>query len=88
MTDIRDAQEHLFVPAALAGASESKLLAWHVREGDAFDAGQVLAELESDKAVMELTAERSGVIETILVAAGTEGVQVGAPIARVRYRLA
>jgi len=53
--------------------------AWNFKEGDAFNAGDVLAEIETDKATMGFEAQDPGVIAKILVQAGTE-VSVGAPI--------
>lgn len=52
---------------------------WNVKEGDSFEAGEVIAEVETDKATMGFEAQDPGVVAKILVQAGTE-VKVGAPI--------
>ena len=49
---------------------EGRLVEWHKREGDAVKAGDVLAEVETDKAVMELPARADGVLRKVLVQAG------------------
>ncbi len=61
--------------------TEGKLSKWLKKEGDAVKAGQVLAEIETDKATMEVEAVDEGTLGKILVPAGTENVQVNAPIA-------
>ena len=67
---------------ALSPTMESGTLAkWHVAEGDEVRSGDVIAEIETDKATMEVEAVDEGTIGTILVAAGTEDVKVNAPIA-------
>ena len=58
-----------------------KLAKWHVREGDAVRSGDVLAEIETDKATMEIEAPDDGTIDKLLVAEGTEHVPVNYPIA-------
>jgi len=60
---------------------EGKLAKWHVKEGDAVKAGDVLAEIETDKATMEFEAIDEGRIGKILVPEGAEGVKVNQPIA-------
>jgi pyruvate dehydrogenase E1 component beta subunit len=60
---------------------EGTLAKWLVKEGDTVSAGDLLAEIETDKATMEFEAVDEGVIGKILVAAGTEGVKVNTPIA-------
>ena len=60
---------------------EGKLAKWHVREGDTVKSGDILAEIETDKATMEFEAVDEGKIGKLLVAEGTEGVKVNAPIA-------
>jgi len=62
--------------------SEGKILAWTKQEGDAVEAGEVLAEIESDKANMEMEAYDTGYLRRLLVPAG-ESAPVGAPIAIV-----
>ncbi|MDI7774530.1 pyruvate dehydrogenase complex dihydrolipoamide acetyltransferase [Asticcacaulis sp. EMRT-3] len=77
MTDI-------LMPALSPTMEEGILAKWHVKVGDTVNAGDVIAEIETDKATMEVEAVDEGVIEEILVPAGTEGVKVNAPIARLR----
>jgi pyruvate dehydrogenase E2 component (dihydrolipoamide acetyltransferase) len=60
---------------------EGKLAKWHVKEGDAVKPGDILAEIETDKATMEFEAIDEGQIEKILVPEGAEGVKVNQPIA-------
>ncbi|MGP1358887.1 pyruvate dehydrogenase complex dihydrolipoamide acetyltransferase, partial [Roseicyclus sp.] len=60
---------------------DGTLARWLVKEGDTVSAGDILAEIETDKATMEFEAVDEGVIGKILVAEGTEGVKVNAPIA-------
>jgi pyruvate dehydrogenase E1 component beta subunit len=60
---------------------EGKLSKWLVKEGDAVKSGDILAEIETDKATMEFEAVDEGRIGEILVAEGTEGVKVNSPIA-------
>ncbi len=62
---------------------EGILAKWHVKVGDDVSAGQVIAEIETDKATMEVEAVDEGKVTEILVAAGTEGVKVNTPIARL-----
>src|SRR3970040_1612282 len=60
---------------------EWKLAKWLVREGDRVRAGDVIAEIETDKATMEIEAAEDGRLGTILVPEGTEHVKVNRPIA-------
>ncbi|PHY13958.1 pyruvate dehydrogenase complex E1 component subunit beta [Caulobacter sp. B11] len=62
---------------------EGTLAKWLVKEGDTVKAGDVIAEIETDKATMEVEAVDEGVIEAILIAAGSESVKVNTPIARL-----
>lgn len=71
----------ILMPALSPTMTEGKLAKWLKKEGDKVKAGQVLAEIETDKATMEVEAVDEGVIGKILVAAGTEGVAVNTPIA-------
>jgi pyruvate dehydrogenase E2 component (dihydrolipoamide acetyltransferase) len=61
--------------------TEGNLAKWHKKEGDAVKAGEVIAEIETDKATMEVEAVDEGVLGKILIAAGTQGVAVNTPIA-------
>ena len=76
MTDI-------LMPALSPTMEEGTLAKWLVKKGDTVVAGDVIAEIETDKATMEVEAVDEGVVEEILVEAGTEGVKVNAPIARL-----
>ena len=71
----------LKMPALSPTMEEGTLARWLVKEGDAVSSGDVLAEIETDKATMEFEAVDEGTIAKILVAEGTDGVKVGAPIA-------
>ena len=62
---------------------EGKLARWLVKEGDAVKSGDVIAEIETDKATMEVEAVDEGRVSKILVPEGTEGVKVNAPIAEL-----
>ena len=71
----------LKMPALSPTMEEGTLAKWLVKEGDTVKSGDILAEIETDKATMEFEAVDEGVIDKILVAAGTDGVKVGALIA-------
>ncbi|HRE43828.1 MAG TPA: 2-oxo acid dehydrogenase subunit E2 [Terricaulis sp.] len=72
------------MPALSPTMEEGNLTKWHVKAGDTIEPGQVIAEIETDKATMEVEAVDEGVIEEILVAEGAEGVKVNTPIARLK----
>jgi pyruvate dehydrogenase E2 component (dihydrolipoamide acetyltransferase) len=76
MTDI-------LMPALSPTMEEGNLAKWHIKVGDKVESGQVIAEIETDKATMEVEAVDEGVVTEILVPAGTEGVKVNALIARL-----
>jgi pyruvate dehydrogenase E2 component (dihydrolipoamide acetyltransferase) len=71
----------LKMPALSPTMEEGTLSKWLVKEGDKVASGDILAEIETDKATMEFEAVDEGTITQILVAAGSDGVKVGAPIA-------
>ena len=71
----------ILMPALSPTMTEGNLAKWHKREGDAVGPGDIIAEIETDKATMEIEAVDEGVLGRILVAEGTEGVAVNAPIA-------
>lgn len=71
----------VLMPALSPTMTEGKLARWKKREGDTVRSGDVIAEIETDKATMEVEAADEGVLAKILVAEGTEGVKVNAPIA-------
>jgi pyruvate dehydrogenase E2 component (dihydrolipoamide acetyltransferase) len=77
MTDI-------LMPALSPTMEEGVLAKWHVKVGDIVSAGDVIAEIETDKATMEVEAVDEGEVTDILVAEGTEGVKVNTPIARLK----
>ena len=71
----------ILMPALSPTMEAGKLAKWHVREGDAVRAGDVIAEIETDKATMEVEAIDDGTIGKLLVAEGAENVPVNQPIA-------
>src|SRR5689334_16858781 len=71
----------ILMPALSPTMEEGKLAKWLVKEGDEVHSGDILAEIETDKATMEFEAVDEGRIGKILVAEGTEGVKVNQPIA-------
>jgi pyruvate dehydrogenase E1 component beta subunit len=73
----------ILMPALSPTMEEGKLAKWHVKEGDAVKAGDILAEIETDKATMEFEAVDEGRIAKLLVPEGAEGVKVNAPIAEL-----
>ncbi|HEY3951354.1 pyruvate dehydrogenase complex dihydrolipoamide acetyltransferase [Phenylobacterium sp.] len=73
----------ILMPALSPTMEEGTLAKWHVKKGDAVRSGDVIAEIETDKATMEVEAVDEGTIEELLVPEGTEGVKVNAPIARL-----
>ncbi len=72
---------NILMPALSPTMEEGKLAKWLVKEGDVVKSGTILAEIETDKATMEFEAVDEGTIGKILVAEGSEGVKVNAPIA-------
>jgi pyruvate dehydrogenase E1 component beta subunit len=71
------------MPALSPTMEEGTLAKWHVKKGDTVKSGDVIAEIETDKATMEVEAVDEGVIEELLVPEGTEEVKVNTPIARM-----
>ena len=71
----------ILMPALSPTMEEGTLAKWHVKEGDTIESGMVLAEIETDKATMEVEAVDEGVLGKILVADGSEGVKVNEVIA-------
>jgi pyruvate dehydrogenase E1 component beta subunit len=70
----------VLMPALSPTMTEGKLAKWHVKVGDAVKSGQVICEIETDKATMEVEAVDEGTVAQILVQEGTEGVAVNTPI--------
>jgi pyruvate dehydrogenase E2 component (dihydrolipoamide acetyltransferase) len=73
----------ILMPALSPTMEEGTLAKWHVKVGDTVKAGDVIAEIETDKATMEVEAVDEGVVEAILVEAGAENVKVNALIAKL-----
>jgi pyruvate dehydrogenase E1 component beta subunit len=73
----------LKMPALSPTMEEGTLSKWLVKEGDTIKSGDVLAEIETDKATMEFEAVDEGTIAKIVIAEGTDGVKVGAVIALI-----
>jgi pyruvate dehydrogenase E2 component (dihydrolipoamide acetyltransferase) len=71
----------ILMPALSPTMEEGTLAKWLVKEGDAVKSGQIIAEIETDKATMEFEAVDEGVMGKILIAEGTAGVKVNTPIA-------
>ncbi len=76
MTDV-------LMPALSPTMEEGTLAKWHVKVGDTVKSGDVIAEIETDKATMEVEAVDEGTVEAILVPEGSEEVKVNTPIARL-----
>lgn len=74
----------LKMPALSPTMEEGTLARWLVKEGDRVSSGDLLAEIETDKATMEFEAVDEGIVTKILVAEGTDGVKVGAVIAMIQ----
>ncbi|HTX50493.1 MAG TPA: biotin/lipoyl-containing protein, partial [Caulobacteraceae bacterium] len=72
------------MPALSPTMEEGTLAKWHVKVGDEVKSGDVIAEIETDKATMEVEAVDEGVVEALLVPEGTEEVKVNTPIARLK----
>ena len=73
----------VLMPALSPTMQEGTLAKWHVKVGDDVKSGDVIAEIETDKATMEVEAVDEGKVEAILVPEGAQGVKVNTPIARL-----
>jgi pyruvate dehydrogenase E2 component (dihydrolipoamide acetyltransferase) len=71
----------ILMPALSPTMEEGTLAKWLVKEGDVVKSGQIIAEIETDKATMEFEATDEGIVGRILITAGTAGVKVNTPIA-------
>ena len=71
----------ILMPALSPTMEEGTLAKWLVKEGDTVASGDIMAEIETDKATMEFEAVDEGIVGQILIAEGTEGVKVNTPIA-------
>jgi pyruvate dehydrogenase E1 component beta subunit len=74
---------NILMPALSPTMEEGKLSKWLVKEGDTVNPGDVLAEIETDKATMEVESVDSGVVKELLIPEGTDAVKVNTPIALV-----
>ena len=74
----------VLMPALSPTMEEGTLAKWHVKPGDTVKSGDVIAEIETDKATMEVEAVDEGVVDELLVPEGTEEVKVNTPIARLK----
>jgi pyruvate dehydrogenase E1 component beta subunit len=74
----------VLMPALSPTMEEGTLAKWLVKVGDTVKSGDVIAEIETDKATMEVEAADEGVVEAILVPEGTEEVKINTPIARLK----
>src|SRR3954454_9933333 len=72
---------NILMPALSPTMTEGKLAKWHVKVGDEVKSGQVVCEIETDKATMEVEAVDEGKVGQIVVPEGTDGVAVNAVIA-------
>ena len=72
---------NILMPALSPTMEEGTLAKWLVKEGDEVSSGDLLAEIETDKATMEFEAVEEGIVGKLLIAEGTEGVKVNTPIA-------
>jgi len=72
------------MPALSPEMEEAVLVRWLVAPGDRVSQGDALAEIETDKATVEIEARIGGVVEALLVPEGAGGVKVDTPIARLR----
>src|SRR5271167_4137093 len=68
------------MPALSPTMTEGNIVSWRVKEGDPFSAGDVLLEIETDKALMDVEAQDNGILAKIIQPDGAKGVQVGTRI--------
>ncbi|KAG0138649.1 hypothetical protein HOY82DRAFT_475914 [Tuber indicum] len=80
-TVCRNVASNLLMPALSPTMTEGTISRWELREGDTFSAGDVLLEIETDKAQMDVEALDNGILARIMVKAGNKAVQVGSRIA-------
>ncbi|WP_312528109.1 biotin/lipoyl-containing protein, partial [Paracoccus sp. (in: a-proteobacteria)] len=71
----------ILMPALSPTMEEGTLAKWLVKEGDTVKSGDIIAEIETDKATMEFEAVDEGIVGKLLIAEGTQGVKVNTPIA-------
>src|SRR4029453_1106577 len=75
----------VLMPALSPTMQEGALARWHGKVGDEVKSGDVIAEIETDKATMEVEAVDEGKVQAILVPEGAQGVKVNTPIARLAH---
>ena len=73
--------DRILFPALSQTMEKGSLIKWHVKAGDKVSPGDLLAEIETDKATMEFEAVDEGIVGKLLVSEGSEGVKVNSPIA-------
>ena len=73
----------ILMPALSPTMEEGKLSKWLIKEGEIIKPGDIIAEIETDKAVMEFEAVDEGIVKEILVNDGTEGIKINSPIATI-----
>src|SRR5579872_3465090 len=73
----------VLMPALSPTMTEGNLAKWHKKVGDTVKAGDIIAEIETDKATMEVEAADEGVVGELVVPEGAQGVKVNAVIARL-----
>jgi pyruvate dehydrogenase E1 component beta subunit len=78
---VRTMPTNILMPALSPTMTEGNLAKWHKKEGDSVKAGEVIAEIETDKATMEVEAVDEGILGKILVGEGAQNVAVNTPIA-------
>ncbi|KAH9868522.1 hypothetical protein J1614_007594 [Plenodomus biglobosus] len=75
------AAQNFNMPALSPTMTEGNIASWKIKEGDSFSAGDVLLEIETDKAQMDVEAQEDGILAKIIIGDGSKAVQVGARIA-------
>lgn len=73
----------ILMPSLAPTMTEGNIAKWHIRVGDRVQIGDVICEIESEKAVVELQSEVAGIVEKLLVPEGAEGVPVNTAIALI-----
>ena len=71
----------ILMPALSPTMTEGNLIKWIIKEGDRVKAGDILAEIETDKATMEVEAVDEGIVKQLLIKEGQESVKINTPIA-------
>ena len=71
----------ILMPALSPTMEEGTLSKWLIKEGDSIKTGDILAEIETDKAVMEFESSEDGIVTSLLIESGTQAVKINSPIA-------